>query len=116
MAMKIKKRHTILLVDDDPDDLELFTEAIKNNNPDLNVVHAFNGREAIDLLSVEKDLPCLIIMDMNMPVLNGKETIAAIKKLDSLHSIPIVVLTTSASETDQKYCDEFTVGMVTKPS
>ena len=52
---------------------------------------------------------------MNMPVLNGKETLSLIKKDEALKDIPLVFFTTSNSELDRMYCKHFGVEMVTKP-
>jgi CheY-like chemotaxis protein len=65
-----------------------------------------NGRKVLDFLQEldEDDYPCLIIMDMNMPVLDGRETLASIKTDERYQSIPVVVFTTSDSQVDQSFC------------
>jgi CheY-like chemotaxis protein len=59
--------------------------------------------------------PCLIILDINMPVLDGKETLSILKNTTDYKDIPIVVFTTSESELDKLYCKKFNTEMVTKP-
>jgi CheY-like chemotaxis protein len=112
------KRNTILCVDDDADDLQLLHESLKGANEDYIVLEAHNGRQALDILyrlKISDNAPCLIILDINMPVLNGKETLSIIKKDEALKSIPIVVFTTSGSYLDQQFCHLYGVEMITKP-
>ena len=63
----------------------------------------------------DADLPCLIILDINMPVLDGKEALSFIKRNERLSDIPVVVFTTSASELDKLYCKRLGTEMITKP-
>jgi CheY-like chemotaxis protein len=112
------KKYTILCVDDDADDLQLLHETLKDTHDNFVVVEAHNGRQALELLQKSKntgDHPCLIILDINMPVLNGKETLSIIKKDEMLKSIPVVVFTTSGSDSDKRFCDLHGVQMITKP-
>ncbi|HEU4473113.1 MAG TPA: response regulator, partial [Flavisolibacter sp.] len=60
-------------------------------------------------------LPCLVILDINMPVLDGKETLSIIKKTEALQNIPVVVFTTSESELDRLFCQRLNTEMITKP-
>ena len=111
-------RHTILCVDDDPDDLQLLNEALKGASEDFEIIEAHNGREALERLQKFKHgdhPPCLIILDINMPIMNGKETLSLIKKDEVLQSIPVVVFTTSESELDKTFCHKHGVEMITKP-
>ena len=94
---------TILYVDDDPDDTELFTEVVKERHPEFTVKAANNGFEAIKQLHKAKSnqvLPCLIIMDINMPIFNGKDVMLQIKRDNQFKSIPIVMFTTSPKQPD----------------
>jgi CheY-like chemotaxis protein len=113
----MEKKH-ILWADDDMDDLMLMRHVLQDIGQEYNIKEVNNGQEAIDYLENGKktnNLPCLIILDMNMPVLNGKETLSLIKKDDVLKDIPLVFFTTSNSEMDRMYCKRFGVEMVTKP-
>ena len=112
------KRNTILCVDDDADDLLLLRETLKGGQEDYYILEAHNGRQALDILHRLKTSdapPCLIILDINMPVLNGKETLSIIKRDEILKSVPVVVFTTSGSEADQRFCQTHGVEMITKP-
>ena len=108
----------ILWAVDDLDDLMLMRDVLSDMNRDCNIKEVHNGREAIDHLEKSKqqnNLPCLIILDMNMPILNGKETLTLIKKDEALKKIPVVFFTTSSSEMDRLYCKRNGVEMITKP-
>ena len=110
---------TILCVDDDADDREMVCEAIAHINPAYNVVHAEDGKKAHEYLlkaKTKNEFPCLVILDINMPGMDGKETLAHIKKDDKLRNIPVVLFSTSDSEVDKRFCAKYDVELVTKPS
>ena len=112
------KKNTILWADDDADDLMLMKEILLKNNRLYNIVEVRNGKEALDYLKISREngkLPCLIILDINMPILDGKETLSILKKEEEFSSIPVVVFTTSNSELDKLFCKKFQVEMITKP-
>jgi CheY-like chemotaxis protein len=113
------KQYTILWADDDTDDKLLMSEIIEKADKNFLIVEASNGQEALDFLDTVKyttSLPCLIILDLNMPIMNGKTTIAKIKADLIFSSIPLIVFTSSNYEEDKKFCQSFHVEMVTKPS
>lgn len=108
----------ILCVDDDQDDCLWIREAIHEADPSLHVVSNNNGQEAMDTLhrlAESGNQPCLILLDINMPVMDGKQTLAAIRQNPQFANIPVVILTTSSSSMDQLFCARYGVGMVTKP-
>jgi CheY-like chemotaxis protein len=108
----------VLCVDDDPDDRELIRNAIFKVDPSYTVACATNGKEALQFLirSLESELPCLIILDLNMPVMDGKQTVVEIKKNKKLSEIPIVVFSTSSHPSDLHFCQANGVELVTKPA
>jgi CheY-like chemotaxis protein len=108
----------VLCVDDDPDDRELIRNAIFNVDPSYTVAHATNGKEALQYLirASESELPCLIILDINMPVMDGKQALAEIKKNNKLSQVPIVVFSTSSHPADLYFCQKYGVELVTKPT
>src|SRR5215217_6964312 len=96
-----KAGRVILCVDDDPDDQLMVQETIMAIDPTATIITAMNGQEAIDHLQLSRakeNFPCLIIMDINMPILDGKETLALLKKEELFARIPIVMFTTSSSK------------------
>jgi CheY-like chemotaxis protein len=108
----------ILWVDDDLDDLEMFSQAAKEVCADTKLVLTHNGLEALAYLADAKasgNLPCLVVLDMNMPKLGGRETLVAIKKDPAYAHINVVIFTTSRSTLDKTFCDRFGAEMFTKP-
>jgi CheY-like chemotaxis protein len=109
----------ILCVDDDIDDRFFLSNAINNINPSLEVVEASSGREAIRYLgeAVEKkDLPCMVVLDINMPFLDGKQTLEIIRTEMGLGDLPVVIFTSSDSPNDRALFNSKGVEMYTKPS
>ena len=89
----------ILITDDDREDLELIEEAILNAEPTVELQKFTDGRTALAFLNsrVDKDLPCLIILDYSMPNINGSEMLSYIKENVRYNRIPKIVLSTSNS-------------------
>lgn len=113
------QNRTILYVDDDPDDTELFSEVVKERHPEYTVRAANNGFEAIKQLHKAKSnqaLPCLIVMDINMPIFNGKDAMLQIKRDSQFKSIPIVMFTTSPKQPDDSIFVEHGVDIIQKPA
>jgi CheY-like chemotaxis protein len=111
-------KNTILWADDDSDDLLMMKEILQKNNRNFEIVEVTNGKAAIEYLEESKRnsrLPCLIILDINMPILDGKETLSIIKRNDDLKHIPIVIFTTSSSELDKLFARKHKVELITKP-
>ena len=95
----------ILLVEDNPDDEALTLRALKNSNIANEVVVARDGAEAIDFLfGATRDescrLPELVLLDLNLPKVNGFEVLKRIRADSRTHSLPVVVLTTSDEDRD----------------
>src|SRR5688572_28302525 len=111
------KLPVIFWADDDPDDLQVMKEVLKTFEHSFHIVDFPNGRELLKQLHAapQASYPCLIILDINMPVLDGKSTLSLIKRDNQFRSIPVVVFTTSNSELDKTFCEYFDVAMVTKP-
>lgn len=110
---------TILYVDDDPDDTELFCEVVKEYHPEYKVKAANNGFEAIKQLHRGKSthaLPCLIVMDINMPIFNGKDAMLQIKRDNQFRTIPIVMFTTSPKQPGDSIFAENGVDIIQKPA
>jgi len=88
----------VLLVDDDEDNRELVKFVVARSRLDLEVVIAVNGQEAIDSLKTKR--PDLILMDMQMPVMDGYAAVSVIKGDPLFRSIPIVAFTAQARPED----------------
>lgn len=112
-------KQTILWADDDEDDLMMMREILEQADQSFEIIEVYNGKEAVNYLQQRKQnkegFPCLIILDINMPVMNGKEALAHIKNDEDLKTIPVVVFTTSKSSMDQLFCQHYGVTMISKP-
>jgi len=123
-ARSVKKKNKIMLIDDNPGDAILLREALKMANLGVDFEAFQSGKEALKQLnerydSEEKDdnyLPDLIILDLNMPGLNGLEVIADLKNHTFLRYIPVVMMTTSSLPADAKEClDAGSNSVIVKP-
>lgn len=103
--MTLDHRQPILLVDDSEDDVSATKRAFNKVNLRNPVMHAPSGEDALAYLNEpSKGLPGLILLDLNMPGLDGRKTLAIIKQNDELRKIPVIILTTSDDERDVKAC------------
>ncbi len=122
--MSVCNKNIIMLVEDNEDHLELTISALKEANIKNNIVALKDGREAIAYLKGEGEysnrkahpLPMLILLDLKMPRVGGKEVLREIKSDDTLKTIPVVMLTSSAMESDIEECYELGANSyITKP-
>ncbi|WP_192579332.1 response regulator [Dyadobacter aurulentus] len=88
----------VLLADDDSDDRYFIKQAIISSGLSIKLIEAENGAELIALLSHSTLAISLIILDMNMPKMNGLETISEIKAMQRIASVPVVMISTSPSQ------------------
>ena len=88
----------IFMIDDDSDDQELFSDTLSSIDPSVECITPNNGEQALQLLMGTSDpLPDFIFVDLNMPVMNGFEFLKAVKNLESLQHIPVIIYTTSSA-------------------
>lgn len=116
--MPLEQERLILHIDDDEDDRMLVREAIEKIDSQIVLEQASGGLEGIHLLREAKrtgHLPHLIILDLNMPGMDGKEVLLEIKKDPDLARVPLVLFTTSSSELDRLFAYKQEVEMITKP-
>src|SRR3990172_3141299 len=114
----IKNTICVLLIEDDPGDVELTKESLSTNKIKINLKVLKDGVEALKYLhqSDRHNLPDLIFLDLNLPRKDGREVLKEIKSNDKLKAIPVVVLTTS--EADEDILKSYNLGAncyVTKP-
>ncbi|SEI37687.1 Response regulator receiver domain-containing protein [Dyadobacter koreensis] len=92
--MKIEK--IIYIVEDDIDDMLLISEAVKSVDRDIKIISCENGAELIEKIELTPgDQPSLILLDMNMPKMNGMETLQYIRSSRCFDHIPVVMLSTT---------------------
>jgi CheY-like chemotaxis protein len=106
----------LLYVDDDPEDRMLLADALQIVDPRYELVAVNDAAQAFHFLNHSRSPPpCLIILDLNLPGMDGIGIISKLRQDKISASIPIVVFTTSASPADQNACARHTVDMITKP-
>jgi two-component system, response regulator len=102
------KPFTILIAEDDEDDYSLTLEALKEAGVDNEVHWVKDGDEVMEYLTsrtgesneASRELPGLILLDLNMPKKDGREALMEIKSNPKFRRIPVIVMTTSSAETD----------------
>jgi CheY-like chemotaxis protein len=92
----------ILIVDDDSEDRELFREAIAEIDPSIRCYSAQDGKDALREMNHGLDLPDFIFLDINMPVMNGRECLIEIKKHTRLRHIPVIMYSTTSDTMEIK--------------
>ena len=124
METNAAKPIVILLADDDPEDREMTRRALDTNQLANEFYTVADGEELLDFLHhrgafappVRSPTPGLILLDLNMPRMDGREALAAIKADPTLRRIPVVVMTTSEAEQDiSRTYDLGTNSFITKP-
>jgi len=116
--MKLTKKYSVFIVDDDEDDRESIKDAFLANKHHYDYVFMKNGDQLLDHL-IANPVPhqdSLILLDLNMPGINGRDILKEIKSTENLKPIPVIVLTTSSSEKDKIASYELGANcFVTKP-
>lgn len=112
------QRHLVLYADDDPDDQEMLVDALCNYSNEVDIELFSNGLEITQFLrdmDLEKRLPCVIVLDINMPAMTGREVLHLIRSMERLNGVPVVLYTTSNQPADQLYAQQHKAGFITKP-
>lgn len=106
----------ILLVEDDTIEIMKFNRVLNNLKTKHKITEAHNGEDALNLLEDRSVNPDIIILDLNMPKVNGIEFLKIIKQDEVRKYIPTIILTTSNNHTDIKECYKMGIaGYVVKP-
>jgi len=118
MIKSTTPKNIVFYADDDTDDLELVQDAFGKYTNNVEVVTAKDGVQALTYLQSLQEhapAPCLIILDINMPLLNGKDVLRKIKEMPPLAAVPVVLFTTSSSPLDKEFAKKYNAGFITKP-
>jgi len=109
----------ILYIDDDQDDLMIFGDSIGRLFPGTTVLKAQSGEDGLLILQQleqsEQPYPSLIVLDMNMPRMDGRQTLQNIKSNSNWSDIPVVIFTTSSNNEDIEFCKKYNTQCITKP-
>jgi CheY-like chemotaxis protein len=97
------RKRIVLYADDDIDDKMWISEACKTVNESLELHFVENGRQVLQYLH-SNELPSLIVLDLNMPDLDGRQTLKAIKNHVEYQHLPVAIVTTSSSRLDRDVC------------
>jgi two-component system, response regulator len=103
---------TILLVEDNPDEVLLTQRALRKSPVEVDLVVARDGVEAIDYLLATGSyayrdaalLPTIVLLDLKLPKLNGLEVLRQVRKAEQTHALPVIILTSSREEQDIAAC------------
>ena len=116
--MSTEQKHIVFYVDDDIDDLQLIDEAFAKYSYNIQLQTASDGIEAISSLkqmSSSGSKPCLVILDINMPRLDGRETLVRLRQMDDYKNVPVILFSTSSQPNDQVFANNYNAGFITKP-
>jgi DNA-binding response OmpR family regulator len=94
----------IFLIEDDLDDIELLRDAMSGISHDMHIAN--DGDAAVEWIKSGTIVPDIIILDLNLPKIHGREVLLEIKSFDAYRRIPLVILTTSSSAEDINYAYE----------
>lgn len=113
----MEKEKIILYVDDDEEDREFLSFVMTQRNPQVQLQLAENGLRALEYLDTVKQSrpPCLIVLDLNMPFLDGRETCRRIKTDDVLQNVPLIIFSSSSKPDDKRTFDQMGIQYFTKP-
>ena len=118
MTKFLAPKHIVVYADDDPDDIELVEDAFKRYATNVEVITFTDASQALSYLKNQTDLdplPCLIILDINMPLMSGKEALVRLRQMDRYEAIPVVLFTTSSMPVDKAFAQHYNAGFITKP-
>lgn len=114
----MKQKHYILIVDDDADDREIIRDAFINAIEEQEYVFIENGDKLLEYLeqNTKQNVPSLIMLDLNMPGKDGRDTLKELKTDSRYHHIPTIVFTTSSSTRDRQMVYDLGANcFITKP-
>ncbi|MET1254760.1 response regulator [Aliikangiella maris] len=107
----------ILLVEDNPGDIELVKIGLEETNADVNLTVIQDGQHALDHINDNETVPDIILLDINLPKVNGFDVLKAIRGSACYQMVPVIILTSSSAEVDiAKSYAEHANSYVTKPA
>jgi CheY-like chemotaxis protein len=113
-----RSKHIVVYADDDLDDLDFVERAFSDYTQTVELVsfpHAKKALEFLQSLAEQNICPCLIILDINMPEINGKDLLVQLRSYEHYASTPIVLFSTSSSPWDIRFAETHRAVLITKP-
>jgi CheY-like chemotaxis protein len=117
MTQSLPPKNIVLYADDDADDLEMVRESFQQYKL-IHLITFTNGNSLLQYaqqLLTQNILPCLVILDVNMPGMSGKQTLKVLRSLIGYDSVPIVLFTTSTLPSEAAFANSYNAAFVTKP-
>ena len=118
MTKSLPPKHLVLYADDDVDDIAFVKEAFEEYSSLIELIAFKEGGELLHYLEKLTPMhpqPCLIILDVNMPGLDGKQTLQQLREKEDFKTIPVVLFTTSTLPSEMALAKSLGAGFVTKP-
>lgn len=117
ISMK-NEEYIIVLADDDTDDQAIIKEIFSLHTDSITILNVADGEETVrllDRLQKKEIYPCLIILDINMPKMDGRQTLLHLKGQEKLMDIPVVLFSTSQDVRDKQFAKRHGASYITKP-
>ena len=118
MTKSLPSKNLVLYADDDADDRELLTEAFSEFSSVIDLLTFDSGLTLLHFLDQRDPFmpsPCLIILDINMPLMDGKQVLQKIRMMEKFAEVPVVIFTTSTMPAEMAFAHTYHAGFVTKP-
>jgi CheY-like chemotaxis protein len=118
MTKPVSSKSIVLYADDDMDDLELVVDAFARFSQNVEVLTYTSAVQALAYLNnlpASSPSPCLIIFDINMPLLNGKDALMQLRLIDRFDDVPVILFSTSSLDHDRTFAKKYDAGFISKP-
>jgi two-component system response regulator len=113
-----QQKKLVLYLDDDLDDLDFVRKSLQKYEGTIKLItftNAFKLLEFINRYDKSNPLPCLIILDIHIPELNGKDVLKVLREINGYHDVPVILFTTSTLPADSRFAKNYNAELITKP-
>ena len=111
----MNKKGPIVFIEDDIDDQDVLTDVFKDLDFANEIIFFTEGEKALKYLTETKIKPFIIFSDINMPKLNGRETLLQMRGLKQFKEVPAILFSTSSQPYDKDFAASYNAGFITKP-